>query len=210
MMTFIERKPCSKSASQKETRPQRCKCVLVSVWCAIKPQLSAKSRSLKLAASKGRLIQVFIIFFHSLHKPATLVQIHTQHRGKAGPWWRLMAWAQATLAANQVRFPGTALYTRIRSFLFSQMPLRAALVLFVTWTEKTQRYVRSDGNTCVHNGIQCTDITVKQEKLIIKDHKPAVNLSAAAPVSPKGRFSVEGAEVGAQNTLYCSTAKVSS
>lgn len=80
---------------------------------AIKCQLGAKSHSLKLPGSKGLLIQVFIIFFHSLHKPATLVQIHTQHRGRAGPWWRLMGSVQATLAANQVRFPGTELYTSL-------------------------------------------------------------------------------------------------
>lgn len=148
MMTFIERKPRSKSATHSQTWPQHCKCVLVSVWCAIKPQLSAKSRSLKLAASKGRLIQVFIIFFHSLHKPATLVQIHTQHRGKAGPWWRLMAWVQATLAANQVRFPGTALYTRIRFFFFFSNAPQNCTDVIRNLDKNTYRYVQLDGNTC--------------------------------------------------------------
>lgn len=85
--------------------------VIISVSCAIKSQLGAKSQ---LASSKGLLILVFIIFFHSLHKPATLVQIHTQHRGGAGPWWRLMGSVQATLAANQVRFPGTGFDTSLR------------------------------------------------------------------------------------------------
>ena len=87
--------------------------VVAGVSCAIKSRLGAKSHGLKLAGSKGLLIQVFIIFFHSLHKPATLVQIHTQHQGRAGPWWRLMGSVQATLAANQVRFPGTGTYTSL-------------------------------------------------------------------------------------------------
>ena len=58
--------------------------VITLVSCAISSQFSTKSHSLKLTISKGGLIQVFIIFFHSLYKPATLVQIHTQHMGEGG------------------------------------------------------------------------------------------------------------------------------
>ena len=56
----------------------------ISVSCAIKSPVSAKSHSLQPTGSKGLLIQVFIIFFHSLHKPPSLVQIHTQHRQEGG------------------------------------------------------------------------------------------------------------------------------
>lgn len=87
--------------------------VIAPVSCAIKSQFSPKSHGLKLAASKDSPTQVFIIFFHSLHKPASLVYTHTQHQGRAGPWWRLIGSVQATLTANQVRFPGTEGYTSL-------------------------------------------------------------------------------------------------
>ena len=82
--------------------------------CAIPSESQHSITAFKHQGFKGVLIQVFIVFFHSLHKRATVVQIHTQSGvERRGHDEDGCASLHATLAANQVRFPGTTLYTSL-------------------------------------------------------------------------------------------------
>lgn len=49
-------------------------------------------------APKGVLIFVFIMYFHSLHKPTSVVQIHTQQHGRVGPVMKMDSVAERNIS----------------------------------------------------------------------------------------------------------------